>query len=139
MKRLFLLSALMITLLSDAMAQREVTGRVTDSRDGSLVPSASVQIRGKEGGTTTNSDGRYRITAAAGEVLVISSINFVRQEVTVSGASHDVVLQFDDQASLREVVITGYTVQNRREATASIAKISGAEVKFQPVASFDQL
>lgn len=139
MKRLFLLSVLMITLLSNAIAQREVTGKVTDSRDGSPVASASVQVSGKDGGTTTNAEGRYRINTAPGDVLVITSIGFLRQEVTVSGATHDVVLQFDDQASLREVVITGYTTQNRREATASIGKISGAEVKFQPVASFDQL
>src|SRR5690606_30779889 len=118
-----LLSALMITLLSNASAQREVSGRVTDSRDGSALPGASVRVKGKSTGTSTGADGRFSIQAAASETLVFSNIGFIEKEIRATDASIDVVLDFADQPSLREVVVTGYTVQSRREATASIGKV----------------
>jgi TonB-dependent starch-binding outer membrane protein SusC len=139
MKRLFLLSALMITLLSNARAQREVTGRVTDSRDGTALAGASVTVKNKSTGTSTDQDGRFKIEAAATDILIFTSIGFADQELRASSATINVVLQFADRGNLREVIITGYTVQSRREATASVGKVSGAEVKFQPIASFDQL
>ncbi|MBC7873373.1 MAG: SusC/RagA family TonB-linked outer membrane protein [Ferruginibacter sp.] len=139
MKRLLLLLALMITIFSNAIAQREVTGRVTDARDGSALPAASIRVKGKNTGTSTGDDGRFRIQAGPGETLVVSSIGFIEKEVNASDAVIDISLQFADQTGLREVVVTGYTVQSRREVTASIGKVSGADVKFQPVASFDQL
>src|SRR5690606_7486441 len=112
MKGLFLLSALMIILLSNARAQREVTGRVTDSRDGSPVPAASIQVKGKGRGTSTNQDGRFRISAEAADVLVVSSVGFLAKEVTATSTQLDIILQFDEQSVLREVVVTGYTVQS---------------------------
>lgn len=139
MKRLLLLVALTITVFLNAGAQREVTGKVADARDGAGLPGASVRVKGKSTGTSTAADGTYRIQAGSNETLVFSSIGFIEKEMAASAAIVDVALEFADQPILREVVITGYTTQSRREATASIGKISGADVKFQPVASFDQL
>lgn len=36
-------------------------------------------------------------------------------------------------------MVTGYNTQSRREATAALSKVSGETVKFQPVATFDQM
>ncbi len=138
MKRLLLLIAMTVTCFAYAQAQREVTGRITDSRDGSAVQDANVRVKENSIGTSTDKDGRYRIQVPANGTLVFSRIGFLEQEVKATDAVVNIVLQFAD-ASLREVVVTGYTVQSRREATASIGKVSGAEVKMQPVASFDQL
>lgn len=139
MRRLLLLLALILTGYFSAFAQRQVTGRVTDSRDGSALPGASIKIKGKSTGTSTDQDGRFSISAASTDVLVISSVGFTEREVRATETNLTVVLQFADQPSLKEVVITGYTIQSRREATASIAKVNGDDVKLQPVASFDQL
>ncbi len=139
MKRLLLLLALVLTGYLSAMAQRSVTGRVTDSRDGSPLPGASVRIKGKSTGTSTDADGRFSIQATSADVLQFSNVGFTETEIRAAEPVINVILQFADQPNLREVVVTGYTVQSRREATASIGKVTGAEVRFQPVASFDQL
>ncbi len=138
MKRIYLL--LVITMIASlGYAQRVVTGRVTDARDGSPLAGASVTVKNKGTGTSTDADGRFRIEAAASDILVFSNIGFAEQEISAGETTLAIVLQLAEQGSLREVVVTGYTVQSRREATASIGKINGADVKFQPIASFDQL
>ncbi len=139
MKRLQLLLAMMIMFSSIAFAQREVTGRVTDARDGSALAGASVRVKGNSSGTSTDADGRFRIQVPANGVLLVSSIGFTEKEIIVTGATVDIVLNVADQGNLREVVVVGYTTQSRREATASVGKVDGALVKFQPIASFDQL
>ncbi len=138
MKRMVTLMTLLLACLSYAQAQQEVSGRVTDSRDGSPLQGVNVSVKNNKTGTTTDADGRFRVQVPANGSLIFSSIGFVEQEVKINGTTVNIVMQFAE-ASLREVVVTGYTVQSRREATASIGKISGAEVKFQPIASFDQL
>jgi hypothetical protein len=52
-----LLLALMLGFSSYAMAQRTVTGTVTDDR-GDAVISATVQVKGTTIGTTTDLDGK---------------------------------------------------------------------------------
>ena len=41
--------------------------------------------------------------------------------------------------NLQEVVLTGYNAQSRRQAVSSISKISGEDVKSQPIGSFEQM
>lgn len=129
----------MIAMVGHAKAQREVTGKVTDARDGSPLAGVSVTIKGKTGGGSSANDGRYRVNASAADVLVFSSVGFNQKEIRADRDIIDVAMEFADQPSLKEVVVTGYTVQGRREATASIGRINGADVKLQPVASLDQL
>jgi len=139
MKRLFLLMAVVLAASSFVQAQRDVTGKVNDSRDGSALPGVSVQVKGARTGTVTDQEGRFRITAPANAVLVFSNIGFESQEVNASASPINITLKFAQQKSLQEVVITGYSTQTRREATAAVGKLSGEEVKLQPIASFDQL
>lgn len=137
MKRSLLLLSVFLASVNVAFAQREITGKVTDARDGSPLPGVTITVKGGKVQTITDGDGQFRIMAGNDDVLVFSSIGYTDKEVPVSLAGN-VALTFA-QKSLQEVVVTGYTTQTRREATASVSKISGSEVKLQPIASFDQL
>lgn len=138
MKRSLLFSLLAIMVSSFAWAQQEVTGRVTDARDNSPLSGVSVFVKGTRTGTTTNQDGRFRITAPANAVLVFSYAGFADKEVAADGSSVNVSLALA-QTVLQEVIVTGYTTQNKRQYTGSITKVSGSEVNLQPIASFEQL
>ncbi len=137
-KRFVLTIAMMLAGYSIVLAQRDVSGRVTDARDGNPLSNVSVTAKGSRTGTTTDNDGRFRISVPDNAVLVFSSIGFSEKEVRVSGSSINVSLDVA-QRNLQEVVVTGYNTQARREATASLSKVSGEEVRLQPVASFDQM
>jgi hypothetical protein len=138
MKRLLLIITIIVSGFSSAFAQRDVSGRVTDSRDGSPLKDVSVTVRGSRTGTTTDADGRFRISVPSNATLIFSSIGFTDQEMRVEkNNTIDVALAFAQQ-NLQEVVITGYTVQNKRQVAGSVARINGDEVKLQPLGSFDK-
>ena len=136
MKRTTLLITFILACCS-IFAQSEITGRVTDARDGTALAGVTVSVKGGNTITTTDENGNFRINAPRDAILVFSSIGFTDVEVRASDAS-TVVLQVS-QRNLQEVVVTGYTTQTRRQATASVSRISGESVKLQPIASFDQL
>lgn len=139
MRKYLLMLAGSILLCSFVHAQQEVSGRVTDARDGTAISGVSVNVKGKKTGTTTDADGRYTLSVPAGTILVFTSIGFNDKELTVGNnatlnASLDVA-----QKGLQEVVVTGYGSRSRRQVAGSIAKVDGEEVKLQPVGSLDKL
>ena len=65
-------------------------------------------------------------------------MGFTDEQVTVGASEMVTVSMRVAQKNLQEVVITGYTMQNKRQVAGSIAKVSGDEIKLQPVGSFDK-
>src|SRR5688500_10540401 len=91
-KRFVLTIAMMLAGYSLVLAQRDVSGRVSDARDGNPLSNVSVTAKGSRTGTTTDNDGRFRITVPDNAVLIFSSIGFSDKEVRVSGSSINVSL-----------------------------------------------
>ena len=138
MKRSVLFFLFVMLLSSFARAQQDVTGIVTDARDNAPLSGVSVFVKGTRTGTTTDPDGRFRISAPVNAVLVFSFSGFTDKEVTTDGTTLNVSLSVT-QTSLQEVIVTGYTTQNKRQYTGSVSKVSGADVNLQPIASLEQL
>ncbi len=123
------------------MAQdRVVSGRVTDSKDGSGVPGVSITPKGAKTGTQTASDGSFRISVGSGvATLVFSSVGYTSQEVDISGKSNvDVVLVISN-AQLGEVVVTGYGTARRKDVTGSISSIRAKDFNQGIITAPDQL
>jgi iron complex outermembrane receptor protein len=125
-----LLSAFLFTVslfvLQSAYAQdKTVTGKVTDSKDGTPVAGASVQAKGTRTGTSTKNDGTFSITIASSvTTIVISSIGYETQEISVAGISAvDVSFVPSAGASLNEVVVTGYGTARKKDLTGSIGSV----------------
>jgi TonB-linked SusC/RagA family outer membrane protein len=127
---LMFLSLLIISQTSIAQ-QRQITGRVTGTGDRQPIPGAVVKIKGKTGGTGTDSNGAFVISAQAGDVLQISSIGYVTKEATVgASASINVSLAEDNQA-LEEVVVVGYGVQKKKLVTGATVQVKGETLQRQ--------
>ena len=62
------------------IAQTAMTGKVSDS-NGKPVAGASVQIKGKNTGTTTDGSGSFRLQLRTGDTLVLSSVGFETQQI----------------------------------------------------------
>ncbi len=137
MKRLLLLMLVAVAPFL-AWAQREVTGRVTDSKNGTPLSGVSVTVKGTRTGTTTNQDGLFRISVPENSVLVFSNVGFADKEVTPTTNSVNVALE-QGQGILQEVVVTGYGTVNKKQYTGSVSKIAGTEVNLQPIGSLEQL
>src|SRR5436305_1277230 len=86
---------------------RIISGKVTDSKDGSPLAGVSIQVKGKQTGVTTDTSGVFSINATEGATLVFSHTGYESRQVKV-GASPtlNVQMQFSSN-SLGEVVIIG--------------------------------
>jgi TonB-linked SusC/RagA family outer membrane protein len=138
---------------------KTITGKVTDSGDGSPIPGVTVTVKGSTRGTTTDGNGKYSLAAPSdATTLVFSFIGFQVQEVAISGRSEINVGLESDVTALQEIVITalgqsrdkkslGYAVQElsadkitaAREsnvANALAGKIAGVQVLGQSGAKF---
>jgi outer membrane receptor protein involved in Fe transport len=86
-----------------------ITGTVRQTQTKTSVPAVSVTVKGTVAGTFTDDRGHFRLTTAIKPpiVLIISSIGFETQEVTVSDPSQPVEVAFVPSSTLgREVVVS---------------------------------
>ena len=106
---------------------KTVTGKVTDSKDGSPVPNASVTIKGTNLGTTTDAGGNFRIAVENNAVLVITSVGFGSTEVTVGTQTQLTIQLTSTQGTLNEVIVVGYGTQRKRDLTGAVATVSAKD------------
>ncbi|MFT3981691.1 MAG: TonB-dependent receptor [Ferruginibacter sp.] len=139
MKKLLLLLTLSISSFL-CYAQRSITGTVTDARTGTPLSGVSVTINGSSRGSSTDATGRYSVETPPNATLLFSIIGYTSQTINSGNNTQVNVSMVPAEQNLQEVIVsTGYTSQTRRQATSSIAKVSGDEVKSQPIGSFEQL
>ncbi len=131
----------MLTLFQAVLAQtRTVSGRVTDQKTGEGLPGATVLLKGTTTGISTNSDGNFSLSVPEGNnVLVVSSIGMVTQEIPLGTRTSVNVALATDTKQLSEVVVTGYGgSQDVKDITGSIATVKAEKLLLQPVVSADQ-
>ena len=143
MKRLLhavFMPVLLLISLSSLAQDRVVTGKVTDSKDGTPVAGASVQPKGSKTGTSTTADGSFRISVPAGiKTLVISSAEFEGQEIDVTDKSTVDVSLKASAAGLSEVVVIGYGTARKKDLTGSVGSVSEKDFNKGTYTSADQL
>lgn len=121
-----------------AFAQNVVTGKVTDSKDGSGISGITVTVKGTRTAVQTAADGSYRISAPANATLVFTSVGFATQEKTVNGASVDVSLVQSNQ-QLNEVVVVAYGTRRKGDLTGAVTSVSAKDFQKGNIASSEQL
>jgi len=119
---------------------KTISGKVTDSKDGSPVVGASVSPKGTNRGTTTSADGSFAITVG-GDVntLVISSVGYQSSEVNVTGKTSVEVALAAASGNLNEVVVIGYGTARKKDLTGSVASLQAKDFNKGTYASPDQL
>lgn len=136
-KKLFakvsILVFLFFALPSALMAQITATGTVLDSHNETVIGATVIEKGNPKNATVTDFDGNFSLKVASGKKIVISYIGMVTQEVT-AGKDLKIVLE-DDNATLEDVVVIGYTSKARKDLTGSVGSISGAKLAAVPVTS----
>jgi TonB-linked SusC/RagA family outer membrane protein len=109
-------------------AQSPIGGTVTDDKKQPL-PGVSVVIKGTNKGTTTDSDGRFVLPTQPGDVLVISSLGAVSQEVTVGAQTTLAVTLATDNKQLDEVIVTALGVKKEtRKIGYAVQEVNGEDI-----------
>lgn len=129
MRKLFLLLWGVVFFAAQALAQRTISGKVTDDKDAPLA-NVSVMVKGTTTGTITKADGTYTLTIPANATtLVLSAVDFVTIEVPVgTGAVVDVKLQGADK-TMSEVVVTAFGIKkNKKDLGYGVSQLNATEL-----------
>ena len=118
--RAVLLAFLLMTGMT-AFAQMAVQGTVTDAASGEPVIGASVLEIGTTNGTITDYDGNFSLIVKPGAKLSVSYMGYKAQEVAAAPSMN--VHLAEDNELLDEVVVVGYGVVKKNDATGSVTAI----------------
>lgn len=106
----------------------EVTGQINDE-SGTPIAYSSVKVKNSTTGSSANAEGKFKINAKGGDVLIFSAIGYTQKEVTVGKT---LILSVNLQKTdglIEEVIVTAQGIRRRpRELGYSVAKISDDEI-----------
>ncbi|MBR8535947.1 TonB-dependent receptor [Carboxylicivirga sediminis] len=137
----FVLMALLLGLSAVSYAQslKTVSGTVTDET-GYGTPGVNVVIKGTSGGTVTDFDGKFSITASEGDVLEFRFIGYLSQEVAVTAQTQDLSIRLQpNNEQLDEVVVVGYGVQKKSDLSSAVSTVKAEEANKIAAASPGQM
>ncbi len=142
MKNVYKILSVCLTLLvlsvSSAYAQKTVTGTVLDEF-GLGLPGVSILVKGTTTGTATDIDGKYSLSVPNDQAtLVFSFIGYAAVEQVVGPRSVIDVSMKPDERTLTELVVTGYSIDSRRETTGAIATVNPKDLTVIPTGNVEQ-
>ncbi len=135
MSKLLYLSILLFFCVSAHAQKRPISGRVV-SEGGEPLELVTVNVAGTTQATSTDAQGAFRIDAATGDTLRFFFVGYERKSLRVpANRSHiDVVLRESGSTRMAEMVVVGYSKQERRDLTGSVSSVQlNDDVSFQTV------
>ena len=139
-RMLVALMVFMVAFSLPAIAQDKlVTGKVTDVKDGSALPGATVKAKGTNIVSQTGNDGVFKMKVpAATTTLVVSYSGFADKEVAITGETVNVSLQ-STNSSLNEVVVVAYGTRKKGDLTGAVTSVSAKDFQKGNIPSAEQL
>lgn len=114
-----------------SFAQEKIVTGVVSDKTGPL-PGANVVVKGTTRSTQADFDGKFSISAKAGEVLVISFTGYNNSTLTV-GAASNYKVTLDEGIALQEVVVLGYDkTSSKPKSVSAVTTISSETIKNRP-------
>ena len=120
-----------------AQVQSNVKGLVTDSSGEPLI-GVSILVKSTNNGTVSDLDGKFTVTAKTGDILHISYVGYISQEIKAEENKQLRIIMEEDTKKLEEVVIVGYGTQKKVNLTGSVSSISAEDLASKPVMSTAQ-
>jgi len=129
---------LLLLCVNSTFAQKKISGKVI-SENNEPVLGATVQVKGTSTGTVTDVNGAFSLTVPdASAILVVTFVGYKPREVTVGEASTlDIQLE-TSASSLNELVVTGYTTQQRKEIIGAVSTVKADELVAVPAGNAEQ-
>ena len=129
LKPLLIIAMVLLCLISSVQAQlNEISGTVT-SEDGAALMGASITAKGSKNSVITDANGQFRLSVAAGSILVISYVGHETLEVSTSGKSVINATLKSLTQDLENVVVTVLGFRERGDKVgSSVSRIGTREV-----------
>ena len=130
-------SAAQTTHPQQGTAKKTVSGVIKDEL-GEPVIGATVKVKGADTGVISDIDGRYSLTANAGDEIEISYIGYDTQTLRVGeGTSYNINLTVGGAKELKEVVVTALGIKREQKALSyNVQQLNGDELLTNKDANF---
>ncbi len=128
-----------LLLCNVTIAQRTITGTITDAENGEPLIGANILIVGTSTGTVTDFDGKYSLDLTDGATqLEFSYTGYSAQTITI-GASDIIDVQMSAGELLDEIVVIGYGTVKKDDATGSVLAVSDEDFNKGALVSGENL
>ena len=106
--------------------KRDIRGQILDDKSGKPVMAATISIKGTSVGTLSDTNGRFAISAANGQVLLFQLLGYELQEVLVSSETGPLVIRLEEEAvELESVVVTALGITRKEKSVGyAVSKIN---------------
>ncbi|MCG8311274.1 MAG: TonB-dependent receptor [Cytophagales bacterium] len=117
-----------------------ITGRVIADDEPEGMPGVNILLQGSMTGTVTDLNGNYAIEVPdENAVLIYSSVGYITQEIAVGSQTVINLEMASDVTALKEIVVIGYGVQKKEDATGSLVKVDSEDFNKGAIASPQEL
>ena len=133
---LFIMSLLFCSVVH---SQNSITGSITDSNK-QPVPGANIKVIGDSSGTTSDSEGNFKLTTSASLPfkLEVTSVGYEKKNVSVTSNNQKVtVVLNDEETKLNEIVVSASRTPERViESPVTIERMGIQQIKNSTAATY---
>jgi len=129
LKRISLLLVIFFLFSNGVFSQRTITGKVSGP-DGNGIEGATVNIKGTQTSTVTNTTGDYSIKVpGSNSILVFSFVGFTTKEEKIGDRTTISPTLITTASDLDQVIVIGYGTQKKRDVTGAITSVSAKQIQ----------
>lgn len=125
-----------MTLRQPAPDISQQSGKISGIVEDNLGPviGASVVVKGTTNGTVTDMNGQFSLNGVKkGDIIVISYIGYVTQEIKYTGQTALKISLKEDTQNLDEVVVVGFGTQKKVNLTGAVGIVDSKALESRPV------
>lgn len=114
-----------------------IKGTVKDAQ-GNPLTGVSILIKGKSGGTSTDTEGNFSLNANKGDVLEITTVGYKKKMITVDQSTNLNIIMELDATLDDEVVVVGYGTKKKVNLTGAVSVVKAEDLENRPVLNATQ-
>lgn len=133
MRKIAALLMVFFCITTTVLAQTVIKGKVTDSKDGSPIPGASIKVKGVSGIVVTKADGTFEVSGKSGTQLEVSIVGYLTATQKYSGSGDMEIRLAQDTKGLSEVVVTAMGIRREKKALGySVSTVNKKDLEARP-------
>ncbi len=117
------------------LQQRIIRGTVRESGTNTALAGVNVKVKGKTGGTVTDTNGLYEIRIDSRESILVFSYTGKKIEERVVGENDRIDVNLLDETNIIDEVYVGYMTQRKADLTGSVAIANASDIARNPSAN----
>ncbi|ULT23034.1 carboxypeptidase-like regulatory domain-containing protein [Sphingobacterium sp. E70] len=106
-----------------------------ESGTNTTLAGVNVRVKGRTGGTVTNSNGKYEIPIDSKESILVFTYTGKKTEERLVGENDLINVSLTDESNMLAEVYVGYMTQRKADLTGSVAIANASDIARNPSAN----